>query len=173
MNNSKRHFKPSTYPLEQLKEAFQASTPPLEPLTKALQDLAEDLPPTIQAEKVTKINIDGDIIRISLLRIDAGIKELMQTSQELSRDNSIIVLGGVSAGRANVVITAGKKVIEKGFKSNDVVKASCALLGGGGGGRPERAQGGGPNVEKIDEALELGVKLSIEQLKGLKQRREK
>ena len=43
----------------------------------------------------------------------------------------------------------------------------------GGGGRPERAQGGGPYSEKIDEALELGTKLSIEQLKSLKQKREK
>jgi len=30
------------------------------------------------------------------------------------------------------------------------------LGGGGGGGKPDLAQGGGPNVENLDEALQAG-----------------
>lgn len=36
-----------------------------------------------------------------------------------------------------------------------LVREAVALLGGRGGGRPAEAQGGGPEVEKLEEALEL------------------
>jgi alanyl-tRNA synthetase len=36
-----------------------------------------------------------------------------------------------------------------------LVREAVALLGGRGGGRPNEAQGGGPQVERLDEALEL------------------
>ncbi|MCA1917402.1 DHHA1 domain-containing protein, partial [Methanospirillum hungatei] len=34
--------------------------------------------------------------------------------------------------------------------------AVCAVLGGKGGGKPTLAQGGGPDVSKIDDALAAG-----------------
>jgi alanyl-tRNA synthetase len=37
---------------------------------------------------------------------------------------------------------------------NALMKAACALLDGRGGGKPDMAQGGGKNVEKLDEAIE-------------------
>jgi len=36
---------------------------------------------------------------------------------------------------------------------NELMKSACDLLDGRGGGRPDMAQGGGKNVEKLDEAL--------------------
>jgi alanyl-tRNA synthetase len=37
---------------------------------------------------------------------------------------------------------------------NALMKAACALLDGRGGGKPDMAQGGGKNVEKLNEAIE-------------------
>jgi len=82
-------------------------------------------------------------------------------------DDSILILGGAHGGRANVVIVAGKNVINRGFKSSEAIKEPSIILGGGGGGRPERAQGGGQNIDKIDEALVLAQKLTKEQLESL------
>jgi alanyl-tRNA synthetase len=42
---------------------------------------------------------------------------------------------------------------------NGLMKEACALLEGRGGGKPDFAQGGGKNVEKIQEALTLALKL--------------
>ncbi|MBN2375752.1 MAG: alanine--tRNA ligase [Sedimentisphaerales bacterium] len=41
----------------------------------------------------------------------------------------------------------------KTLKAGDVVKAIAPIVGGGGGGRPQMAQAGGKNPEKIDDAL--------------------
>ena len=38
------------------------------------------------------------------------------------------------------------------------------MVDGGGGGRPEMAQAGGKNAEKIDEALKVGMQVVRRQL---------
>ena len=39
------------------------------------------------------------------------------------------------------------------------------ILGGSGGGKPKMTQCGGPNKDKIEDALSFAKKLTIEQLK--------
>ena len=124
----------------------------------------------VTINKDEEVTIDDTKIKILAPRRirDADIKELLKTSQELLTDNNILILGGTRSGRANVVIAAGKKVIKRGFKSSEAIKEPSIILGGGGGGRPERAQGGGQNIDKIDEALILAQKRTKEQLESLK-----
>jgi alanyl-tRNA synthetase len=54
------------------------------------------------------------------------------------------------------VAAVGKSGLDKGIKAGNIIKAAAKALGGGGGGKPELAQGGGPNVAKLDEALRAG-----------------
>jgi alanyl-tRNA synthetase len=53
----------------------------------------------------------------------------------------------------DLVSAVGKSGLAKGAKAGNIIKAAAKAMGGGGGGRPELAQGGGPNVERQDEAL--------------------
>jgi len=55
------------------------------------------------------------------------------------------------------VAAVGKSGLAKGVKAGNMIKAASKMLGGGGGGRPELAQGGGPDVSRLDEALEAGA----------------
>jgi alanyl-tRNA synthetase len=56
-------------------------------------------------------------------------------------------------GKASVVIAISKPLAEK-ISAVTLVQAAVAELGGkGGGGRPEMAQGGGPDGDKLDAAL--------------------
>jgi len=54
------------------------------------------------------------------------------------------------------VAAVGKSGLAKGIKAASIIRAAAKALGGGGGGKLELAQGGGPNVQKLDEALAAG-----------------
>ena len=56
---------------------------------------------------------------------------------------------------SKVVIVAGvpEILISKGLKAGDWVREAAEICGGGGGGRPDLAQAGGKNPDKVDEAI--------------------
>ena len=110
----------------------------------------------------------GNEPRLKILSstIDADMKELLHTSQELLNDNAVVILGGVRAGQAHVVITVRADVAKKGLDAATIVKEACNILGGSGGGRPERAQGGGPHADKIRSVIEA-KKLVREKLEAI------
>lgn len=59
-----------------------------------------------------------------------------------------------------LVAAVGKLGLDKGVKVRNIIKAVAKALGGGGGGsggKPDLAQGGGPNVARLDEALRAGT----------------
>ena len=48
--------------------------------------------------------------------------------------------------------SASKGLTDK-FKAGELIKPIAQLVGGNGGGRPDMAQAGGTQVDKLDEAL--------------------
>jgi alanyl-tRNA synthetase len=68
--------------------------------------------------------------------------------------SGVILLGGVQDEK--VVLVAGVTQDLTGrFKAGDLMKQAAAVVGGKGGGRPDMAQGGGSDAERLDEALAL------------------
>jgi alanyl-tRNA synthetase len=67
-----------------------------------------------------------------------------------------LLLGGVAEGKIAFIASVPKPLIEKGLKAGDWVREVAKVAGGGGGGRPDMAQAGGKDPEKLDEALEAG-----------------
>ena len=55
-------------------------------------------------------------------------------------------------------------LIAQGLKAGDIVKQIAPIVDGGGGGRPQFAQAGGKNPNKINEALQAAQKLIEEKL---------
>ena len=72
--------------------------------------------------------------------------------------NGPIVLAGAANGRVALIAAVPKKLTSK-FQANDIIQKIAPIVGGKGGGRPESAQGGGPDVGKIDKALAEAKKL--------------
>jgi alanyl-tRNA synthetase len=72
--------------------------------------------------------------------------------------NGPIVLAGAADGRVALIAAVPKKLTSK-FQANDIIQKIASIVGGKGGGRPERAQGGGPDVGEIDKALAEARKL--------------
>ncbi|GFZ31461.1 alanine--tRNA ligase [Clostridium zeae] len=67
--------------------------------------------------------------------------------------NGVVVLGSASDGKVNLVAMATRDAIEKGIHCGKIIKEVATIAGGGGGGRPDMAQAGGKNPEKLNEAL--------------------
>ncbi len=67
--------------------------------------------------------------------------------------NAIIVVIGVHAGKAGVVVAVGKDRVSAGVSAAELAAPVAKLLGGGTAKNAELVVGGGPNVKAIDEAL--------------------
>ena len=113
------------------------------------EDLAEARLKTLTAEAQ---NIDGLKVVVQKMG-SADIDELLKAATLLAEQDYVVLLGSKTG---KLVAAVGKSGLEKGIKAGSIIKAAAKALGGGGGGKPDLAQGGGPNIEKIDEALRAG-----------------
>ncbi len=66
--------------------------------------------------------------------------------------SGIIVLGSRTAQKALLVAVVTKEHLDR-YHAGNIVKHVAALVGGSGGGRPDMAQAGGNEPEKLPEAL--------------------
>ena len=66
--------------------------------------------------------------------------------------SGIVVLGGEYQGKAALLAMVSKDLTDS-YKAGNIIKEVAALVGGKGGGRPDMAQAGGPNPDKINDAL--------------------
>jgi alanyl-tRNA synthetase len=67
--------------------------------------------------------------------------------------SGIVVLGSVTGDKVNLVAGVTKDLIAKGYHAGNIVKEVATRCGGGGGGRPDMAQAGGKDPNKLDSAL--------------------
>lgn len=104
------------------------------------------------AEQFRQVN-GIPVLAAELSGID--MDNLRQIADDLKKKEKscIIVLGTKEDGKVNLVATISPDLIEKGFHAGRLIKEVASRCGGGGGGRPDMAQAGGKNPEKLQEAL--------------------
>ena len=68
-------------------------------------------------------------------------------------DDYISLLASVVENKIIYVCSVSKSLVKKNIKAGDLVKFVAQYTGGNGGGRPDFAQAGGKDVDKLDEAL--------------------
>lgn len=69
--------------------------------------------------------------------------------------SAVVVLGSVNEGKVNIIAGVTDDLIKKGFHAGKAVKEVAAKCGGGGGGRPDMAQAGGKDPDKLESALQF------------------
>jgi len=104
------------------------------------------------------------------------IGQLSTTSIERAREaidmlrkkavSCAIVLGFVDGDKATLLAGMTDDLIKKGLKAGDIVKALAPIIDGGGGGRPQMAQAGGKNPEKINDALTKAEEIIKEKMEN-------
>ncbi len=85
----------------------------------------------------------------------AGLRLAMDVVRKKKPDNAVL-LGAISGEKVAFVAAVPKALIDRGLKAGDWVREVAKVAGGGGGGRPDMAQAGGKDPQKLDEALQAG-----------------
>jgi len=84
---------------------------------------------------------------------DADAKLLQAVADALKQKfDGPIVLAATKDGNVALVAVVPKQLTSK-FQANKIIQQIAPIVGGKGGGRPESAQGGGADADKIDKAL--------------------
>ncbi|MFC0014918.1 MULTISPECIES: alanine--tRNA ligase [Allobacillus] len=100
-------------------------------------------------------NVEG----IPLLAAKVNVKDmnaLRQMVDEFKQQltSGIILLAIENGEKVQLAGSVSEDLVKKGYHAGNMVKQAAIICGGGGGGRPDMAQAGGKNPEKIGEALE-------------------
>ena len=82
------------------------------------------------------------------------LRQLALTVRDHLGSSSVVIVGSNAGGKGALVGLLSSNLVESGFSAADMIKEAAATLGGGGSRDPELAQAGGPNGEKLDEALD-------------------
>ena len=104
-----------------------------------LLDNAKDL----GAAKLVAAQIEADA---------AALREIV-TDLTGKSDNAVILLAAVNDGKVSLCAGVSKPLTNK-VKAGDLVKFAAEQIGGKGGGRPDLAQAGGSDVEKLPSVLD-------------------
>ncbi len=86
---------------------------------------------------------------------DAGPDQLRKVWDDVRNklNSGVAVLGAKDDGKAYLLVGVTSD-LQKKYHSGNIVKELAPLIGGKGGGRPDMAQAGGNNPEKLGDALE-------------------
>ncbi|NLG16017.1 MAG: alanine--tRNA ligase [Fibrobacter sp.] len=102
----------------------------------------------------------GEIDKDSFCRLSDSICDQIKSR---GLDTMVVVLGAVVDQKALFSACAGQTAVKKfGIHCGELVKAAAQKAGGGGGGSPVRAQAGGKDPQKVDDALESSASLISE-----------
>ena len=102
-----------------------------------------------------------DVFGVSLVTHDAGesapdeLRTLaLDVRGRMPGDRpAVVAVGGVVKGRPQIVVATNEEARRWGLAAGDLVRTGAAALGGNGGGKPDVAQGGGSDPDRLGEAL--------------------
>ena len=112
---------------------------------------------SLQAAEIL-LDSKQDINGVSVLsaRTEASNSDSMREISDWLRDkmgSGIVVLGAVINDRPTISVGITRDLVDGGADARDYARDLGRIIGGGGGGRPDMAQAGGRNADKLDDAI--------------------
>ncbi|HWH78935.1 MAG TPA: DHHA1 domain-containing protein, partial [Candidatus Binatus sp.] len=125
-------------------------------LDKLRGQFEKDRIPDLLAKKQS---LNGASVLISQIDGVDG-KQLRDIADQVKEKlgSGVVVLASAGDGNVNLVASVSKDLTKK-FHAGNIIKELAAMVGGGGGGRPDFAQAGGKQPEKIAAALKRAEEL--------------
>ncbi len=99
---------------------------------------------SIGSVNVVKAQLDG-----------SNANELKTIADQMKSqvENCVAVLAANTDGKITIVAMASKDAVAAGVHCGNIIRELTAICGGKGGGKPDMAQGGGKDADKIGDAL--------------------
>jgi len=94
-------------------------------------------------------------VRLARRRVSGLDKDALRSLADSLKSqikSGVVVLASESDGKVQIVVAVTADLTAR-LKAGQIVKEIAPLVGGGGGGRPDFAEAGGKQPEKIDEML--------------------
>lgn len=121
---------------------------------KELKKINDQLASSRSAELMDSVaEVKG--VKVLAVRMDNADAEALRTFVDTARDriqSGVVVVGSVTEGKVMFVCGVTKDTTGK-VKAGDVVREVAKIAGGSGGGRPDMAQAGAKDPEKLGEAI--------------------
>jgi alanyl-tRNA synthetase len=151
--------------LKTISDLLKTSESPSERLTKLLAEMKE-LERALEkfkgqsaAESSSKIldkarEING--VKVVAYRVDGIAPKDLRVMADSVRDgmgSGVLLLASVTDEQASMVAMVTKDLVSR-YSAGDLLKQVAATAGGRGGGKPDIAQGGTKEINKLDKALE-------------------
>ncbi len=81
------------------------------------------------------------------------LRNMAEVLVDKDQDLVVLLASGLE-GKINYVCAVGKTAQAKGAHAGKIIKEVATISGGGGGGKPNFAQAGGKNIDKLEESVE-------------------
>jgi alanyl-tRNA synthetase len=159
-------------PVEKLDKTAEKLVRELKEANSEKRKLVKELAAKESAVGVAnELGVAQEIGGVTLVKRDFqgenDVNRMVQTSNEMIKRNeaTVTLFYGTDGKNARVLVMAGEKAVEKGVNAGEVVREVSPIIDGGGGGKPNFAQGGGTQIEKLKDAVKAAEKLIKKQLK--------
>jgi alanyl-tRNA synthetase len=106
-------------------------------------------------------------VKVLATRVDNLERPQMRTLMDQLRDklgSGVVVMGSASDGRVALLVGVTKDLTGR-LQAGKIIRPIAERVGGSGGGRPDMAEAGGKNPEKLDVALNEAYSLVESMLK--------
>ena len=143
---------------EAVPERIQKMLADLKTLEKEVDQLKTKLASeAAEADEDAVNSINGVSVLVKKIATDnpGALREVADRFKEKIK-SGIVVLGSQNGPKALLIVAVTKDLTDR-YHAGNIVKQVAAIVGGGGGGRPDMAQAGGTQPEKLDEALEKAI----------------
>jgi alanyl-tRNA synthetase len=159
------YFRNEEKELKGIAEILKTSENPAEKLKKVLADMKEMERALEKFKGKSAAESSGRILekardvngtKVIAYRIDGIDPKDLRVMADNVRDglgSGILLLASVKDDQASMVAMVTKDLTEK-YSAGDLLRQVAAIAGGRGGGKPDLAQGGTKEINKLDKALE-------------------
>lgn len=164
----------------QLEQAAQTVRTSPEELVERLQSLQGEMKQRERELEAARMQLARQQVSQLLDRVQPvdGVKVLAAPVEARSREDllavlddlkgqfpdGVIILGSAIGDRASFVCRVAPDLVQQGLHAGNIVREVAQVARGGGGGKPDLAQAGGKDPERVPEAVAHGLQVVRQQV---------